>query len=104
MAGVFVGADDGEQGVGEPGVEEPADHAGGQFRLGRENGVLAQARSPAAVRVARPPPAGCFQGPCLCPGDYGHLMLASGIVSASVRAAAAGDRSVLRARRQDRAE
>lgn len=37
-----------------PGVEEPADLTGGQLRLGREDGVLAQARRPAAVRVARP--------------------------------------------------
>jgi hypothetical protein len=37
-----------------PGIEEPADHAGGQLRFGREDGVLAQARSPAAVCIARP--------------------------------------------------
>ncbi|GAA3469441.1 hypothetical protein GCM10018965_039940 [Nonomuraea roseola] len=37
-----------------PSAEESADHAGGQLRLGREDGVLVQARSPAAVRVACP--------------------------------------------------
>ncbi|MFG2682119.1 hypothetical protein [Streptomyces sp. NPDC048392] len=35
-----------------PGVEEPADHADGEFRLGREDGVLTQARGSAAVRGA----------------------------------------------------
>lgn len=37
-----------------PGVKEPADHAGGQFRLGREDAVLGQTCGPAAVRIARP--------------------------------------------------
>ncbi|SDJ83687.1 hypothetical protein SAMN05421874_103351 [Nonomuraea maritima] len=31
-----------------PGVKEPADHAGGRLRLGREDGVLARSRRPAA--------------------------------------------------------
>jgi hypothetical protein len=36
------------------GVQEPGDHAGGQFRLGRESNVLADSGVPAAVGVGRP--------------------------------------------------
>ena len=35
-------------------IEEPFGHPAGRFRLGREDGVLAESGCPAAVRVARP--------------------------------------------------
>jgi hypothetical protein len=36
------------------GIGDPAGHGGGQFRFVRKDGVLVQARGPAAVRIARP--------------------------------------------------